>query len=398
VERLVEAIEKEPNKNFVVEKGRGTPLKDIPSVAHRISRRKPADLKFVHSILFGRKGKAVDFKGHILQFSGFVWHESDEKMRAKAKEKFDKCVKDVLLDLCWLFTIPVPKANVRKEDIVTKLLDFIAEPHSVADSGLSDDQGSHSRKRKRSGSSSKNPDSTTKKFGDLTSAKRPKKALELNSDEDEDDYESTKSDSEESKDEDSDIGADGQEDHYDSGKEKAGKMSSKVKESSGRKKTDTGSGHKTGTPRTISKSPVRKSSSKILKEQESPDDSAKVFSRKRKPSSMGAFAEKETKEKKSSGKKVIKGKGASAEADLPSKEKLRKTIIAILKKVDFNTATFSDILKKLDNHYKMDLAPKKEAIKVMIQDELTKLSEADEDGGQDVGKKQKQHKTKEVEA
>jgi protein DEK len=140
------------------------------------------------------------------------------------------------------------------------------------------------------------------KFGDLTSAKRPKKALELNSDEDEDDYESTKSDSEESKDEDSDIGADGQEDHYDSGKEKAGKMSSKVKESSGKKKTGTGSGYKTGTPRTISKSPVRKSSSKILKEQESPDDSAKVFSRKRKPSSMNAFAEKETKEKKSSGK------------------------------------------------------------------------------------------------
>jgi protein DEK len=54
----------------------------------------------------------------------------------------------------------------------------------------------------------------------------------------------------------------------------------------------------------------------------------------------------------------------------------------------------------IDNHYKMDLAPKKEAIKVMIQDELTKLSEeADEDdGGQDVGKKQKQHKAKEVEA
>jgi protein DEK len=51
----------------------------------------------------------------------------------------------------------------------------------------------------------------------------------------------------------------------------------------------------------------------------------------------------------------------------------------------------------------MDLAPKKEAIKVMIQDELTKLSEEadedeDDDGGQDVGKKQKQHKTKEVEA
>ncbi|URD95117.1 DEK C terminal domain [Musa troglodytarum] len=31
VERLVEVIEKEPNKEFQVEKGRGTPLKDIPN-------------------------------------------------------------------------------------------------------------------------------------------------------------------------------------------------------------------------------------------------------------------------------------------------------------------------------------------------------------------------------
>jgi hypothetical protein len=38
---------------------------------------------------------------------------------------------------------------------------------------------------------------------------------------------------------------------------------------------------------------------------------------------------------------VIKGKGASAEADLPSKDKLRKAIIGILKKVDFNTVSFN---------------------------------------------------------
>ncbi|GJM95880.1 hypothetical protein PR202_ga12664 [Eleusine coracana subsp. coracana] len=371
VERLVEAIEKEPNKNFVVEKGRGTPLKDLPG----------------------------------------------GKMRAKAKEKLDKCVKDVLLDLCWLFAIPVPKTNVRKEDIVTRLLDFIAEPHIVADSGISDDQGSNSRKRKRGGSSSKTPDRTAKRFGGaLTSAKRPKPALSLNSDEDDDDYGSMKSDSEENKDEDPDVGADEQEDEYDYGKEKARKKSSEVKESSGRKKTNRGSGHKTGTPRTISKSPMRKSSTEISKEQESPDDSAKVFSRKRKPSAKDAFTEKETKEKKSSGRKVIKGKGASAEANLPSKDELRKTIIGILKKVDFNTvsfsldygkhpewlmATFSDILRKLDNHYKMDLAPKKEAIKVMIQDELTKLSEADDEedeDGLDAGEEQQQHQTKELNA
>ncbi|KAL6637329.1 hypothetical protein ACP70R_024901 [Stipagrostis hirtigluma subsp. patula] len=401
VERLVEVIEKEPNSNFVIEKGRGTPLKDIPSVAHRISRKKPADLKFLHSILFGRKGKTVDFKGHILQFSGFVWHESDEKQRAKAKEKLDKCVKDMLLDLCWLLAIPVPKSNIRKEDIVSKLLDFIAEPHG--DSALSDDQGSNPRKRKSGGASGSKsldntPNKSRKKFGDDTAAgKRRKKSLKYDTDEEEDD-ESMKSDSEENKHEDTDEAADEQEDDYDSGKEKASKRSSEIKESSGKRKIDTGSSHKTG-PRTISKSPVKKSSSK---EKESPDDSAKVFSRKRKSTSKGALvSEKEIKDKKSAGKKVTKGKGESAEVDLPSKDELRKTITGILKKVDFNTATFSDILKKLDNHYKMDLTPKKEAIKLMIQDELTKLSEeADEDEyeKEEAEKKHKQHRAKEVEA
>jgi protein DEK len=42
-------------------------------------------------------------------------------MRAKAKEKLDKCVKDMLLDLCWLFTIPVPKTNVRKVVLLSVL-------------------------------------------------------------------------------------------------------------------------------------------------------------------------------------------------------------------------------------------------------------------------------------
>jgi protein DEK len=45
--------------------------------------------------------------------------------------------------------------------------------------------------------------------------------------------------------------------------------------------------------------------------------------------------------------------------------------------------TFSDILKKLVDHYKIDLSPRKGAIKIMIQEELTKLSEADNDEDED---------------
>ncbi|XP_044981297.1 eukaryotic translation initiation factor 5B-like [Hordeum vulgare subsp. vulgare] len=393
VERLVEVIDKEPNRNFVVEKGRGTPLKDIPSVAQRLTRKKPADLKFLHNVLFGRKGKTVDFKGHILQFSGFVWHESDEKQRAKAKEKLDKCMKDMLVDLCWLLAIPVPKTNIRKEDIVAKLLDFIAEPHVMPDSGLSDDQGSNYRKRKRGGgSSSKTSDITPKrskkKFADHISP-RQKQALEYDTDED------VKSGSEE----DADESPDEQEDGYDSAEEKASRKSSEVKDSAGKKKAAAGSTHRTSPPRTASKTAGKTSPSKGSKEKESLDESAKVFSRKKKPiiSKRTPSSEKVIEENKSSGKEAMKSKGESAEGGLPSKAELKKTIIGILKKVDFNTSTFSDILKKLDDHYKIDLTSKKGAIKIMIQEELTKLSEQeddDQDKSVDAKKKQSRHRAK----
>ena len=105
---------------------------------------------------------------------------------------------------------------------MSKLLDFIAEPRAMTDSGLSDDQVSNSRKRKRGGSASKTPDVTPKrskkKFGDdVTPSKRRKQALEYDTDEDEEDEDQPmKSDSEEDKDEDAGEAADEQEDDYDS--------------------------------------------------------------------------------------------------------------------------------------------------------------------------------------
>ncbi|KAJ8458820.1 hypothetical protein OPV22_031746 [Ensete ventricosum] len=136
VEWLVEVIEKESSREFQVEKGRGTPLKDIPNVAHKLAKKKPVDIKLIHQTRFGRRGKAVHFKHHILQFSGFVWHESDEKQRAK-------------------------------EDLVVKLLDFLVAPHPTNEGILSEDkQSTKSRKWKRvaQGSGSKSMDDTNNKI------------------------------------------------------------------------------------------------------------------------------------------------------------------------------------------------------------------------------------------
>ncbi|EPS60150.1 hypothetical protein M569_14654 [Genlisea aurea] len=68
-----------------------------------------------------------------------------------------------------------------------------------------------------------------------------------------------------------------------------------------------------------------------------------------------------------------------AEKIKPSDDELKNAVCEILKEVDFNTATFTDILKLLAKKFDVDLAPRKAGIKLMIQEELTKLADAEDD-------------------
>ncbi|XP_042463233.1 titin homolog isoform X1 [Zingiber officinale] len=392
VERLVEVIEKERSREFQVEKGRGTPLKDIPSVAHKLARKKPADIKLIHQTLFGRRGKAVNFKNHILEFSGFVWHESDlnlylqEKQRAKMKEKLDKYVKDTLLDLCDLFDLPASKANSRKEELVEKLLDFLVAPHPNIE------QSTKSRKRKRvaKGSLSKGIEDKyskrhrKKQIRDEASLSEDKSASETDDEDGINDSSPHKDkavdhlESEDEKDASHEVSEEDESEKEDIGTgNKYKKKVSKQKDSLGKERAGIESKREPAPATT--KSPKALSS----KHSKSDDDDdgdvpAKVSSRKKITDAPKKRTIRSTKKEKDTGKKVGKDK-AKSETQQPSKEELRKKICEILKEVDFNTATFTDILKRLAGHYKTDLTPRKASIKLMIQEELTKLAEAEED-------------------
>ncbi|KAL0926579.1 hypothetical protein M5K25_002818 [Dendrobium thyrsiflorum] len=502
VERLVEVIEKEPNKAVVIEKGRGIPLKDIPNVAYKLARRKPADLKFLHQTLFGRRGKVVDFKGNILQFSGFAWHETEEKQRAKIKEKLDKCIKDNLLDLCDLLDLNVSKTNTKKEEIIVKLVDFLEAPHATTDIILAErEQSEKSRKRKRfaEGSASRSSGGTPakrsrKKSGKpegtpKSSGKNPQErededeeedtengvpdeddvpghsesdakeneSSEASDDEGEkenvDEFEKGKKDMEQSpKKQDSAVvekrrtgsnskkvsseaqvkskspvktpsshkqlkgkkndtaekvftrkkkkGSESPEASDDEGEnedvDELGKGNEDIKQSPKRqgssiskKRKRTGSNSKKASSQTVVKSAVKTPSSYKQAKVEKDDTGEKVFTRKKKDAdSTKKSNQKSSVKDKSSGKKSGKGKATGeGRKSGPSRTDLRKTICEILKEVDFNTATFTDILKKLAVHYKMDLTPKKGAIKQMIQEELTKMADEAEES-EDEGEKE----------
>ncbi|KAJ9568049.1 hypothetical protein OSB04_004015 [Centaurea solstitialis] len=89
------------------------------------------------------------------------------------------------------------------------------------------------------------------------------------------------------------------------------------------------------------------------------------------------------------GKKAVKDKEKpKEEKQKPSDDVLKTAICEILKEVDFNTATFTDIFKQLVKIFNTDLTSRKPSIKFMIQDELTKLADEEDESESEKTKKE----------
>ncbi|KAL9159969.1 hypothetical protein ABFS82_08G169200 [Erythranthe guttata] len=403
VERLVATIEKDSSREFLIEKGRGTALKDIPNVAYKISRKKAEDtFKLLHTILFGRRGKAAQVKTNILRFSGFVWHGNEEKQFIKIKEKLDKCVKEKLAEFCDVFDIPITKST-RKEDMVAKLLEFLVEPQATTSDLLAESEQGKKRKRvsktasgsatpsKGSAKSQKKGEGSSKKGGEAKNS--PPESEDESEKEKEEDINGApeRSDDEVSEHAESEEKGSEPEEGSDEDTEKPKKRakSSAKKESSEKAKTKKITISKKANP-PPKKAPAKSPSSRPKSASE--ETSAKKSSAKKKEEPIKKKEEpikksstpKKSSPKESAGKKILKVKEKLKEAALnPSDDELRNAIYKILKEVDFNTSTFTDILKLLAKQFNMDLTSRKPTIKRIIQDELTKLADAEEEADEE---------------
>ncbi|PKU77213.1 protein DEK [Dendrobium catenatum] len=142
-------IRSSASKALDIHQGSGEKLKDIPNVAFKLSKRKADDsLRVLHNILFGRKATVHFLKRNILQFSGFVWSQNEEKDKLKVKEKLNKCNKDRLLDLSDLLDVYTLRVHSKKEDISAKLMEFLESPHVTREVMLSE-KVKKGKKRKR---------------------------------------------------------------------------------------------------------------------------------------------------------------------------------------------------------------------------------------------------------
>ncbi|CAG7898644.1 unnamed protein product [Brassica rapa] len=408
VERLVAVIDTDSSKEFRIEKGPGAYLKDIPSVAYKVTRKKSDEtLKLLHTILFGgRRGKAPQVKTNILSFSGFVWHGNEEKAKEKIKEKFEKCIKDKLVEFCEMLDIHVTKATT-KEDIVTKLFEFLEKPHAKGDAPASEkEKSSKGAKRKRTPkksspaavtSSSKRSAKSQRKSEEGTKA--AKKGLALSEDESEEEKEEEKQEKEQksaeeeenengipdkSEDEapqpsESEEKDESEEEETPKKKKKRGsKLSAEKKESAGRARNKKASvAAKASPPEKVTQ---KRSSAKRKKTDDDSDTSPKASSKRKKSEKVTKASTSTPSKSASKEKPEVKGAGKGKEKTKgPSDKVLKNAIIKILKRVDFNTATFTDIIKELGKEFKDDLTPRKLSIKLMIQSELTKLAEEAEE-------------------
>ncbi|KAL8464295.1 hypothetical protein ACS0TY_033989 [Phlomoides rotata] len=396
-------------KHLFIEKGQGTQLKDIPNVAFKLSKRKADEnLHLLHTILFGKKTKVHTLKKNIGLFSGFVWVENEEKQRAKLKEKIDKCVKEKLLDFCDVLNIRVSKATVKKEELSAKLLEFLESPCATTDILLADKEmgkkkksNDPSSKRKSCGSSNVAGGKHAKKHRlDSESEKKRKHSTE-----EDDDVKSEPSQSEDDQDDDNKVsGAESDEKGNDSENgtdEDQPKAEIVVRTSSSKKSTkkDTGgSGEKSKSvnkkvpakaSNTAGKSTKDSSSSASKKgagDSESKSKTKALSTKKQKTedSKMDTSPPAKVKGSSKSSTEVLntgqgEGKFSKKAKKEPSEEEMQAVVVNILKEVDFNTATLSDILRQLGEHFGLDLMHRKSEVRDIITEAIKNMSDDDEE-------------------
>ncbi|KAL0792202.1 hypothetical protein Bca101_063579 [Brassica carinata] len=347
-------------------------------MAHQLSKRKADDnLILLHTILYGKKAKAQMIKKTIGQFSGFVWsqkEEEEEKLRGRVKEKLDKCIKEKLIFFCDVLDIPINRSNTKKVRRSVKVLEFLESPKASRDVILADQEKEakmrkSTQKKRKSGESSDTPakrkrqtkkqdQPSDKREGDSDSegAKDTHEEDDAAPEEDDSDHEKTETEDE----------RDEAEDQKPSNKKTSSKKIEK--ESSGTKGKDKQASAK------ISKKSGEKSSKRVAKPTSSPTKKQKVdHEESSKGKSKKQSIKPQAKGSKEKGKASKKGKAE------PTREEMLEVVSKMLKEVDFNTATLSDILQKLSGHFGVDLEHRKKGVKGVITDAISEMSDVEDE-------------------
>ncbi|PPD91498.1 hypothetical protein GOBAR_DD11577 [Gossypium barbadense] len=356
-------------KPLSIEKGAGSQLKDIPNVAFKLSKRKYDDnLQLLHMILFGKKAKPQRLKRNIGQFSGYVWVENEEELSAK-------------------------------------LLEFLVSPCATTDILLAEKE---QKGKKRKATPSKNiasgetsEKSAKKRQSTPQGGEKRKRSSKV--EEKDEDVESPVSEDDSHEDdvdttvkEESDDEETNSKEEEDAPKKSSNKSTSKkiaMDRPDSKLKETSASGKKLTSAKSSRKSSGSTSKQGASDGDRTPGSKLKgSASKKQKVGKEGSIDVKLSTKSEVPGKKQMnkspakvstktqgKGKSSKKPKAEPSREEINEVVVDILKKVDFNTATLSDILRQLGTHFDLDLIHRKAEVKDIITEAINNMSD-DEEG------------------
>lgn len=130
--------------DFVIAKGKGKPIADLPDVCTMLEKKKGSDdvLQHLHSVAFGRKGPRAKVKANLREFSGFPFAADARAAELAKREAFlSKRTADELKDMLSVCCL---ERSGKKEELVARLIDFFDKP---AASGIAPAAGGAKRKR-----------------------------------------------------------------------------------------------------------------------------------------------------------------------------------------------------------------------------------------------------------
>ncbi|XP_024394557.1 DEK domain-containing chromatin-associated protein 2 isoform X1 [Physcomitrium patens] len=398
IDRFIASAEKDNTKELEIKQGDGTPLKDIPNVVYKLSKRFKHDetLSQLHSILFNKRGKAAVLKRHILQFSGYVWSENKEKERAKIQEKLERYTKDSLVQFVDVLDIHVSK-TLKKEDLVAKVLEFLEKPHRTTDTLLefknqertslgkrsssgkkpgrpkiqkAEGKSTRKRERKKASDDADSDNSEKDIDGAIVEEESEKKRLDFKDDTDND--ESMDVEKEQVRDSSTVIEQDSEERPA----EEEGNQVDKEVHKPPRKKS------KVGAHDVTRKSPS-KAADRVYSKKLKAEASKRVSSSTASKQSRKTPGKKNSLEDNDAGKKSIVKGGESNKSAIPSDGELQAKIRELLREADFSKVTFTDVVSQLERIFGVSLVERKGHVKGLIRDEISKLTEAEEESEKD---------------
>ncbi|XP_033514137.1 DEK domain-containing chromatin-associated protein 1-like isoform X5 [Nicotiana tomentosiformis] len=245
--------------------------------------------------------------------------------------------------------------------------------------------------KKSNGKISLKEDSGRKAKEKPKAVKKDNPAKEVGSDNDDEEAHEVGSDQEESGSEEKEEEEEEEEEEKPKIKKSNGMISSK--KDSRKKATEKSKAEKKDTPAKSPKSSKissKVSSSKASKRGASSADSL-AESKKQKVEKKSQKEENDSNKKQSTkspakvSEKEGKGKSAKKAKTDPSNEEIHAAAVNILKEVDFNSATLSDIIRKLGSHFGVDLMHKKAEVKAIITDVINNMSDEEEGDDPEAG-------------